>query len=164
MKIILPGGAGHLGHLLVRDLARAGHTCVVLTRDPASATADIRHSGLASSVRAVAWDGVTPGPWIAEFENADAVINLAGRSVDCRYTEANLAAMLRSRTDSTRAVGAAIAATKNPPRVWLNASTATIYAHAEPGDPPRTEHTGPLGGTEPGVPALWKRSVDIGLA
>ncbi len=164
MKIILPGGTGHLGHLLIRAFTRADHPCVILTRDPARATTDITRAGLAGAARAVQWDGRTLGPWAAEFEDADAVINLAGRSVDCRYTEANLAAMLHSRTNATRVVGAAIAAAKNPPRVWLNASTATIYAHAAPGDPPRDEATGPLGGSEPGVPALWKRSVDIALA
>lgn len=164
MKIILPGGDGHLGRLLVRALTREGHTCVVLTRDADRAQRRLVAAGLAGATRAVAWDGRNVGPWAAELDGADAVINLAGRSVDCRYTEQNLAAMLRSRVESTRALGAAVAAAKNPPRVWLNASTATIYAHAAaPDDAPRDE-TGPLGGAEPGAPALWKRSVDIGLA
>ena len=164
MKIILPGGTGQLGHLLVRAFTRAGHECVLLTRDPARAASDLVRHGFGGAARAVAWDGANPGPWVAEFEGADAVVNLAGRSVNCRYTAANLDRMLRSRTDSTRAVGEAIAAVKNPPRVWLNSSTATIYAHAGPADPPRDERRGPLGGGEPGVPAAWKRSVDIGLA
>ena len=164
MKILLPGGTGQCGHLLIRALTRAGHTCVVLTRDPARCTAGLARAGLAGATRAVAWDGRTLGPWAAEFEGADAVINLAGRSVNCRYTKRNLAVMLTSRVEATRVVGQAIAAAQNPPRVWLNASTATIYAHAAPGDAPRDEATGPLGGLEPGVPALWKRSVDLALA
>lgn len=164
MKILLPGGAGQIGRLLTHSFTRTGHECVVLTRDPARLAAELARAGLADAARAVAWDGRTLGPWTAEFEGADAVINLAGRSVNCRYTERNLAAMLHSRTDATRVVGEAIAAAKNPPRIWLNASTATIYAHAAPGDPPRDEITGPLGGFERGVPALWKRSVDISLA
>ncbi len=164
MKIILPGGTGQLGHLLTRAFTRAGHTCVILTRDPRRANADLTRHGLAGAARAVAWDARTLGPWAAEFDQSDAVVNLAGRSVDCRHTEANLARMSHSRTDSTRVVGEAIAAAKNPPRVWLNSSTATIYAHARPDDSPRDERSGEIGGAEPGVPALWKRSVDLGLA
>lgn len=164
MKIILPGGAGQVGRILTRALTRAGHECVILTRSPERLAAELSGMGLAGAARAVAWNGRDLGRWTSEFEDADAVINLAGRSVNCRYTERNLAEMLRSRVDSTRVVGAAIAAAKKPPRVWLQASTATIYAHARAGDPPNDEHTGAIGGLEPGVPALWKRSVDIGLA
>ncbi len=161
MKIILPGGAGRLGRILVRAFTREGHECVILTRDPARLAAELERAGLAGAARAVGWDGRAPGPWCGELEGADAVINLAGRSVDCRYTERNLAQMLASRVESTRAIGAAIAAARHPPRTWLNASTATIYAHAAPGDAPRDEAGGPLGGAEPGVPALWARSVEI---
>lgn len=164
MKIILPGGTGQIGRALVRAFTRQGHTCVVLTRDADHANQVLAAEGLAGVARAVRWDGRNPGPWSAEIDGADAVINLAGRSVDCRYTERNLADMLLSRTESTRAIGSAIASAKSPPRVWLNASTATIYAHAAPDDPPRDEKTGEIGGHEPGVPARWKRSVDIGLA
>jgi uncharacterized protein (TIGR01777 family) len=164
MKIILPGGTGHLGRLLVRALTREGHACVILARDADYANRHLTADGLAGAARAIAWDGRTPGPWVAELDGADAVINLAGRSVDCRYTERNLATMLHSRVETTRAIGEAIATAKNPPRVWLNASTATIYAHALPNDPPRDEAAGEIGGHEPDVPALWKRSVDIALA
>lgn len=164
MKIILPGGDGHLGRILVHALTRTGHTCVVLTRDVDGTQRRLVAAGLVGAVRAIAWDGQAPGPWTAEIDGADAVINLAGRSVDCRYNKHNLDAMLRSRVESTHALGAAIAAAPNPPRVWLNASTATIYAHAAPEEAPRDEATGRIGGDEPGVPALWKRSVDIGLA
>lgn len=164
MKIILPGGTGQLGRPLVRAFTRAGHECVLLARDPARAAADLVRHGFGGAARAVFWDGATPGRWTAEFENADAVVNLAGRSVDCRYTAANLDRMLRSRTDSTRVIGEAVATAKNPPRVWLNASTATIYAHALPDDPPRDERRGPIGGAEPGAPASWVNSVRIALA
>lgn len=164
MKIILPGGAGQIGRILTRALTRAGHECVILTRDPAALAVTLARAGLAGAARAVAWNGRDLGPWAAELEGADAVINLAGRSVNCRYTGRNLAAMLRSRVESTRVVGAAIAAAGKPPRVWLQASTATIYAHARPGDAPNDEDHGAIGGLEPAVPALWKRSVDIGLA
>ncbi len=163
MKLILPGASGQIGRVLVRAFTRAGHTCVVLTRDPARLAADFTRLGLGAAARALAWDGRSPGAWCAELEDTDVVINLAGRSVNCRYTERNLAEMLASRVDATRAIGAAIAAAARPPRIWLNASTATIYAHAAPGDDARDE-SGPLGGAEPGMPAIWARSVEIGRA
>lgn len=152
MKIILPGGNGQVGRMLVRAFVREGHECIVLTRGRA----------VPPEARAVVWDGRTLGPWANELEGADVVINLAGRSVDCRYHERNLAEMMRSRVDSTRAIGQGIAAAKNPPRVWLQMSTATIYAHRF--DAPNDETTGIIGGSEPGVPALWARSIDIARA
>ncbi len=153
MKIILPGGNGQVGRLLVRALARDGHECIVLTRG---------RTDLSPGTRAVVWDGRTSGRWVAELEGADALINLAGRSVDCRYHERNLAEMMGSRVDSTRIIGEAIAAAKHPPRVWLQAATATIYAHRF--DAPNDEFTGEIGGREPGVPTLWARSIDIAKA
>ncbi len=151
MKIILPGGSGHVGAALIRAFAAEGHECVVLARDPA------RYRGPA---RAVAWDGKALGPWAGEFDGAGVVINLAGRTVDCRYSEKNLAEMMNSRVDSTRVVGEAIAAAARPPRVWLQAGTATVYGHRY--DAPNDEATGIIG-DPPGVPAVWPRSVDIGL-
>lgn len=153
MKIIIPGGNGQVGRMLVRALVRDGHECVVLTRG---------HPVLSSGARAVAWDGRRLGPWTTEVDGADVVINLAGRSVDCRYHERNLAEMMSSRVDSTRVIGEAISAAKHPPRVWLQAATATIYAHRF--DAPNDETTGNIGGAEPDVPALWARSIDIAKA
>ena len=147
MKIVLPGGSGHLGQLLTATLSARGDEVVVLSR------------GRMGAARTVAWDGHTAGPWERELDGADAVINLAGRSVNCRYTAANLRAMLDSRIDSTRAVGAAIARASRPPRVWLQSSTATIYAHRF--DAPNDDLTGFLGGHEPDAPGYWKTSIDI---
>ena len=152
MKIILAGGTGQVGRMLIRTWTHAGHDCVVLTR----------HPSVNPAVRTVAWDGCTLGPWVTELDGADLVVNLAGRSVNCRYTEANLQRMLRSRVESTRVIGQAIALAENPPKLWLQAGTATIYAHRH--DAPNDETTGIIGGNEPGVPALWKRSIDIALA
>lgn len=89
----------------------------------------------------------------------EVVVNLAGRSVSCRYTWENLDEMMRSRVESARVVGEAIAKAANPPRVWLQMSTATIYAHRF--DAPNDEKTGIIGGGEPGVPDYWAFSVDI---
>ena len=150
MKLVLPGGSGHLGRLLARGLTEAGHDVVVLSR------------GARARPGVVAWDGRTLGPWVEEVDGADAVINLAGRSVNCRYTKTNLTEMLASRVDSTRAVGQAIAQSRRPPRVWLQMSTATIYAHRF--GAPNDEPTGELGGGEPGAPAKWDPSIWIAKA
>ncbi|AZS72312.1 TIGR01777 family protein [Streptomyces lydicus] len=146
MKIVIPGGTGQVGGILNRALTAAGHEVVVLTRRPVRA-------------QEVAWDGATPGPWAAVIDGSDVVVNLAGRSVSCRYTPANLQEMMRSRVDSARVVGEAIAAADRPPRVWLQMSTATVYAHRF--DVPHDEATGEIGGSEPGVPDYWAFSVEI---
>ena len=151
MKIVIPGGTGQVGTLLARAFHAEGHEIVVLSRRPAPA-----------SWRVVAWDAQRAGAWTSELEGADAVINLAGRSVNCRYTPANRAAILASRVDSTRAVGAAIAQSTRPPRVWLQMSTATIYAHRF--DAPNDEATGILGGAEPDAPDTWRFSIDVARA
>ncbi len=150
MKIVIPGGSGHLGALLVRALPELGHEVVVLSRGEGHPEAGVRWSR---------WDGRTEGAWAAELDGCDAVINLAGRSVNCRYTPANLRAMMDSRVESARAVGEAIAAARRPPRVWLQMSTATIYAHRF--DAPNDEPHGTIGGREAGVPGYWAFSVDI---
>jgi uncharacterized protein (TIGR01777 family) len=110
----------------------------------------------------VAWDGATVAGWAREVDGCDVVINLAGRSVNCRYTEANRREMLESRVASTRAVGAAIAQATRPPSVWLQASTATIYAHRY--DAPNDEVTGIVGGDELSAPDSWRFSIEVARA
>lgn len=151
MKIVIPGGTGQVGMVLARAFHGDGHEVVVLSRDPRPAP-----------WRTVRWDARTVGGWAGELEGADVVINLAGRNVNCRYDAANRAAILNSRVDSTRAVGEAIARCARPPRVWLQASTATIYAHRH--DAPNDERTGILGGDEPGAPETWRFSIDVARA
>ncbi|MFC4906695.1 TIGR01777 family oxidoreductase [Actinomadura gamaensis] len=146
MKVVIPGGTGQVGALLDRALTAAGHDVAILTRRP-------------DGPREIAWDGRTLGPWADEIDGADVVVNLAGRSVSCRYTPANLQDMMDSRVRSTEVVGAAIARASAPPKVWLQASTATIYAHRF--DAPNDEATGEIGGHEPGVPRYWEYSVRI---
>jgi uncharacterized protein (TIGR01777 family) len=97
-----------------------------------------------------------------ELEGAMAVINLTGRNVNCRYNAANRRQILDSRVVSTRLVGQAIARAACPPRVWLQASTATIYAHRY--DAANDEATGILGGTEPAAPATWRFSIEVAQA
>lgn len=153
MKVVIPGGTGHLGRMLSRVLAARGDEVVVLTR---------REAGPEPSVRYVRWDGRSAGPWTGEIDGCDVVLNLAGRSVNCRYTKENLREMWNSRIDSARVVGGAIERAARPPGVWLQMSTATIYAHRH--DAPNDETTGILGGDEPGVPPYWAYSVDIARA
>lgn len=107
----------------------------------------------------VQWDGKTLGPWTETLDGADVVINLAGRRVHCRYNEANLKEMMDSRVDSTRVLGTAIRQCAQPPAVWLQASTATIYQHTF--GAANDEVTGVLGGDEPGAPRVWNYSIQI---
>jgi uncharacterized protein (TIGR01777 family) len=151
VKIVIPGGSGHVGTLLARALASRGDDVVVLSREPRSAP-----------WRVAQWDGRTGGDWFKEIDGADVVINLAGRSVNCRYTPAHRAEIMDSRVESTRAVGTAIANSKKPPRVWLQASTATIYAHRY--DAPNDEASGIIGGSEPNAPDTWRFSIDVARA
>ena len=114
------------------------------------------------SWRIVEWDGATLGAWQREIDGADVVVNLAGRSVNCRYNAANRREILESRSSSTRVVGEAIARALRPPHVWLQASTATIYAHRY--DAANDERSGVLGGTESNAPDTWRFSIDVARA
>ena len=149
MKVVIPGGTGQVGTALARVLRSGGHEVVVLTRQSAG-------DGQ------VSWDGERLGPWAREVDGCDVVINLAGRSVSCRYTKVNLTEMMRSRVRSARVVGQAIAAARRPPRAWLQMSTATIYAHTH--GTANDDVTGVIGGFEEGVPGYWAFSVDIAQA
>jgi len=151
MKIVIPGGTGQVGTVLARAFHADGHNVVVLGRSPRR-----------SEWRTETWDGNTLGPWAAEIDGCDVVINLAGRSVNCRYHEENRRQMMDSRVDSTRVVGEAIAAAANPPKVWLQASTATIYAHRF--DAPNDDVTGIIGGHEADAPDTWNFSIDVATA
>jgi hypothetical protein len=110
----------------------------------------------------VAWDAQTLGSWVEELEGAAAVINLAGRSVNCRYHAENRRQVLDSRVHSTRVLGEAIGRAACPPPVWLQMSTATIYAHRF--DAPNDEMTGIVGGLEADAPDTWRFSIDVATA
>lgn len=148
LRIVIPGGSGQIGRILARHFHARGHSVVVLARHPGAAP-----------WRTVLWDAREPGDWVRELDGADLVINLSGRSVDCRYNQANRREIRESRVRSTRALGHAIAKSSRPPVLWMNASTATIYRHAL--DRPMDEHTGELGGNEPDAPSTWAFSIDV---
>jgi hypothetical protein len=148
LRIVIPGGSGQVGQMLARHFHRQGHAVCVLARRPAS-----------RPWRTVVWNAHDLGDWARELDGADWVINLAGRNVNCRYTEANRREIMESRVLSTEAVGRTIAASAHPPALWMNASTATIYRHAL--DRPMDEATGELGGHEPDVPETWHFSIAV---
>jgi uncharacterized protein len=148
LRIVIPGGSGQIGTLLASHFMSQGHDVTVLSRNPQPAP-----------WRVVGWDGVTAGDWVSQLEGSDVCINLAGRSVNCRYHPANRKQIYDSRIVSTRLLNQVIPALSHPPRVWLNASTATIYRHAM--DRPMDEATGELGGNEPGAPETWNFSIKV---
>lgn len=119
--IVIAAGTGFLGSSLASYFSRHNHI-TILTRQLLPDTNRIRH---------VQWDAVHPGSWASCLEKADMLINLAGRSVNCRYTAANKALIMDSRVNATRALGTAIQQLKYPPALWINAGSATIYRHAE---------------------------------
>ena len=133
-KIVIAGGNGYLGRLVSRHFLDKGDQVTVLTRQ--TANTDSRPSQ-------IHWDGLTLGSWALTLEKADVLINLAGRSVNCRYTGRNRRAIYDSRLQSTAILGEAIAACVHPPKVWLQSSSATIYRHAE--DREMDEATGEIG-------------------
>jgi uncharacterized protein len=148
LHIVIPGGSGQVGTILARHLHAQGHQVTVLARRKQDAPWQV-----------LLWDGTSLGPWVAALDRADVLINLAGRSVNCRYTAKNRAEIKESRTGTTHLLGHALAQLARPPRLWLNASTATIYRHAL--DRAMDETTGEIGGEEHGVPSTWKFSIDV---
>lgn len=117
-KVVLAGGSGFLGQALAGSLLSDGCEVVIFSRGPSTER---------SLGRFVPWDGRGLGEWKAELEGADALLNLTGRSVDCRYTKENRKLILNSRVDSTKVLGEAIRGCTDGPKVWLNSSTATLY-------------------------------------
>jgi hypothetical protein len=137
VRIVIPGGNGQIGHILTRHFQaqRQRHDITILTRHQSA------------------------DDWAAALERSDVCVNLAGRSVNCRYRAANRRAIFDSRVDTTRLLNRIVAELAHPPAVWLNASTATIYRHAL--DRPMDEATGELGGGEVGAPDTWNFSIRV---
>jgi uncharacterized protein (TIGR01777 family) len=153
LRIVIPGGSGQVGQVLASYFLERGHHVTVLTRGPFTAPWQTVH-----------WDGEQIGPWTEHLEGADVCVNLAGRNVNCRYNGANREAIYHSRIHTTRLLNAVIARLADPPRVWLNASTATIYRHAL--DRAMDEATGELGGNElvserRRAPETWNFSIQV---
>lgn len=138
-KVVLAGGTGFIGQAFQRKFAALGYEVVHVSRRP-------EH---------LSWDD--EAGIVAALEGADMLINLAGRSVDCRYNAKNRSDILQSRLETTKALGRAVDACETPPKLWFNASTATIYRHAE--DRPMTEETGEIGsGFSVDVARAWEEA------
>ena len=153
LRIVLPGGSGQVGRMLARFFQERGHHVTVLTRGPYTAP-----------WQTVYWDGVQLGPWVETLEGADVCIHLSGRSIDCRYTARNRRELYDSRIGPTLLLRRAFASLANPPRLWMNASSATIYRHAL--DRYMDEDTGEFGGNEwisprRRAPAKWNWTIQL---
>ena len=148
LRIVLAGGSGHIGATLQRHFRSQGNAVRVLSRRRGLVDKDFTW-----------WDGINLGAWANELNGADVLINLSGRSVDCRYTAVHRWEIMESRVRSTEVLGKTIQQLSDPPRVWLNASTATIYRHSFDRD--MAEYSGEIGGEEPDVPRSWHFSIEV---
>jgi uncharacterized protein (TIGR01777 family) len=144
--LIIAGGTGFLGNVLITFFKSKFERIIILTR---SQQPDYEN------IKFIQWDGKTQGDWTIAFEGADVLINMTGKSVDCRYTPKNKKLILSSRIDSTKVLGDAIKQCTNPPKVWLNSSTATIYRHSL--DMEMGEENGEIGtGFSVGIAKAWE--------
>src|SRR5262249_19773827 len=121
MKIVIPGGSGHVGTILARAFFNDGHEVIVLSRN--------HEVQSAFPWRTIHWDGESLSAWVDQLQAAGGVITRAGGSVNCRYNRRNRSEIMESRVRSTKVIGDAIGRIQPSPRVWLQMSTATIYAH-----------------------------------
>lgn len=150
MKILIAGGSGFLGRALIDHFSNRGFEIVALTRGKQ------RHE---KGVSWINWDSANLGGWISELRGIDVIINLTGKNVNCRYHEKNRLEILRSRTDSVKTISRGLAQAGVTVPLWLQASSATIYRHAE--DRPMTEHNGEEGtGFSVEVCRAWESAFD----
>jgi uncharacterized protein (TIGR01777 family) len=133
-KIVIAAGTGFLGQVIIDHFAADFDRIIILTRQRSHSVKNMHY---------VHWNAKTLTGWESELENADVLINLAGKSVDCRYTDANKKEILASRLDSTAILNKAVLQCLNPPKHWLNAATSTIYRHST--DKQMDEETGEIG-------------------
>jgi uncharacterized protein (TIGR01777 family) len=146
MKIVITAANGFMGEALVQYFSKA-HEVVAI----------VRKSMHFENAKTCIWDGKNLGGWSTELDGADVLINLAGKSVNCRYNDANKAAIYASRLESTTVLGKAIEACGNPPKLWVNAASATIYRHSL--NDPMTEYNGEIGtGFSVDVCQKWEKS------
>jgi uncharacterized protein (TIGR01777 family) len=146
-RIVLAGGSGFIGRALGDHLRRHGYDLIVLTRGEAKS---------ADGVTYVHWDGRTVGDWARYLDGAEAVVNLAGRNVNCRYNAKNREEIRRSRIDAVQAVGEAIAACTTPPRVLIQSSTTAMYIQTD--DAILDESARPASGFSPDTAVMWEEA------
>lgn len=147
-KIVLAGGNGYLGTVLAKHFSGLADEVIILARKPKAAEGNIK---------TLLWDGKTMGDWANSLPDTDLLVNLCGKNVNCRYTEQNKKEIFDSRLVPTRLLGKAIEGVKNPPKLWINITSATIYRHAE--DHEQDEFTGEIGkGFSVEVCKAWESS------
>ena len=151
MKIVIAGGSGQVGSVLARHFHAKGDEVVILSRSPKD-----------TPWKTAIWDAQSRGEWIKELEGAGVLINLTGRIVNCRYNYKHRCEIWSSRARSVRVLGEVVNELQSPPKLWLQASTATIYAHSF--DKANDEYTGIIGGTEKDSPEKWRFSIDVARA
>ncbi|HMI78910.1 MAG TPA: TIGR01777 family oxidoreductase [Ferruginibacter sp.] len=138
-KIVIAGGTGFVGKYLAKRFNELGYEVNIISRQAGHTT----------------WD--KPSAIVAALENSEMLINMAGRSVDCRYNEKNKKEIYDSRIKTTKILGEAVLQCKKPPVLWVNSSTATIYRHAE--DRPMTESAGDIGtGFSVNIATSWEKA------
>ncbi len=152
MKIIITAANGFIGKSLVNHFKIENEVICFVRKIDAKLKSEF-----GENVKMIIWDGKSKGAWVEELENSDVLINLAGKSVDCRYNKENKKKIYASRLESTKVLGDAISSLKNKPKVWLNAASATIYKHSL--TVPNTEKNGIIGeGFSVDVCQQWEKS------
>jgi uncharacterized protein len=152
--VVIAGGSGFLGRGLARTFLAHGYDVTILTRSTTPP------QDFPTGMNWRRWDGRTLGEWSASLSGAAAIINLVGRSVDCRKTPENVRAILESRVDSCRVLGQAMRAVDRPPPVWIQSATAHIVGDPVPKDTVCDESTppGPLNEMAPRVGVEWEKA------
>jgi uncharacterized protein len=138
-KIVIAGGSGFVGQQLAQWFGQH-NTVIILTRGGSGANNN--YGAQRVPAQYIPWDGVSLGPWAKAIDGADLLINLAGQSVNCRYTATNRRIIMDSRTNATRVLAQAVQQAVQPPKLWINGGSATIYRHAT--DRPQDEATGEI--------------------
>jgi len=147
-RVVLAGGHGFIGQRLARELLRQGWQVVVLTRNP--------REGEDDGIQEAEWDGEQIGDWIQHLDGAEAVINLAGRNVNCRHTPENLREILESRVNPVRAIALGLARVSRPPRLWLQAGAIGFYGNRA--DEPCDERTASGAGRLAEICRRWEET------
>jgi uncharacterized protein len=141
-QIVIAGGSGFIGFQLAARWINNNRVTILTRNLKDSADNAYGRKGSLEGVKMVQWDGRTLGEWVQCLEGCDLLVNLAGKSVNCRYNAKNKAEIMSSRVDSTRVLGLAVKQLKRPPELWINSASTTIYRHAE--DRPQDEYTGEI--------------------
>ena len=147
-KIVLVGGNGYLGGVLAKYFSKIASEIIIIAR---------KNSPKKGNIKTIIWDGKTEGDWVEALDGADLVVNLCGKNVNCRYNTKNKKEIISSRVVPTTLLGNAIQKSNNPPKLWINITSATIYRHAE--DYPQNEIMGEIGtGFSIDVCKIWEET------